>query len=167
MKTLACVFLLSILGAPALAGTVTLPEPTIAQVNPAAAAAGCGFTATPNDVPTIYGRQAITGWSADGTHLYAATAASYPCGCRGRGCIRYYPWCGTLTWTITFDANGNRNPIGPATYTPGNPLCSQSYYSWNTSATFYNALNYGTTVETVEDIYSPTYYFDVATLLTP
>ena len=160
VKTSLALMVLSLAPLAATAGTSTLPEPSLAQIT---GISNLG-SETPNDLVTVNARQTITGWSADGTQLYAVTAGTWAYGYRGS---RHATWCGTLRWTITFDSNGNPNPIGTATYTSGNTLCSQSYYTWNTSATVYNAVNYGATVETVQDEFSPTYYLDVATLLTP
>lgn len=157
MKTLFAILALA-LSATAFAGQVELPEPTLATM--LNIAGRCAPDSTPNDVATIYARQAITGWSADGTQLYAVTSGSLPHGnCYGGRGISYYRWCGTLTWTVTVDQFGNLNPVGTATYTPGN--CSGG------GGTFYNASNYGATIEVTQDPWSPSYYWDVATLLTP
>ena len=174
MKTPACVktLLASIvlsfavaLGAPALAGTVMLPEPAVQQLNPGAFCAG---SQTPNDVITRYARQAITGWSADGTQVYAKTYGSYPCGGRYSRGLTYYGWCGTFTWTLTFDASGNLNPIKVATYTPDPTPCAAPSYpnTWDSGATFYNSFDYGATVQ-LEYVDSGYFTIGVATLLTP
>ena len=163
MKILACVLFLSF--GTAFAGSITLPEPTVQQLNPAAY---CGAYITPNDTITLYTRQAITGWSADGTQVFAKTYGSYPCGHSGRGSnIQYYKWCGTFTWTISFDASGNLNPIDVATYTADPTQCAApNYYNtWDWTATYYNSFGYGARV--VPQNYDNYYVIGTATLLTP
>lgn len=154
MKTLLACLALA-LSFSAHAGTQVLPEPSLAEIT------GNRYlgSETPNDITTHNAHQAITGWSADGTQLYAQTTGWWPYGYRGS---RVASWCGTLTWTITFDANGNLNPIAPATFMPGN--CSGAY---NSSETFYNAFGYGANAAPVPDIFSPPYAQDIATLITP
>lgn len=143
------------------AATVTLPEPTVQSMS----GAYCGAYSTPNDVPTIYARQSMTGWSADGRHVYAQTRGSYPCGNRygGRG-LTYFPWCGTFTWTVTLDAFGNLNPISVATFTSTPGACGD-WSQWNTGQTLYNSLGYGVTMTTEPLTYG--YSKLVATLITP
>lgn len=161
MKRLLACFMVALSGI-ASSSTVELPEPTLPQLNPGITCAYPGETT--NDTQTTYTRQAITGFSADGTQVYAKTYGSWPCGTRGRGGLKYYPWCGTFTWTLTFDASGNLNQVETATFasTPGQ--CAD-YQDWNSGATFYNPYNYGATVESEPIIYG--YYKGVATLLTP
>lgn len=144
------------------AGEQTLPEPTLAQIVAPASAYGCEFM-TPNDVATNRGQQQITGWSQDGTKLYAVTYGGLLCGCRGRGCLRPVSWCGTLTWTITVDpTTGALNPVETATFTAGNPACNQAQ-----PGTFYNSFNYGATAVYTPSEFTPDIYFLIATLLTP
>ena len=162
-KLLICLLLIG--AGVANADSITLPEPTVQQLNPAAY---CGASITPNETSTLYTRQAITGWSADGTQVFAKTYGSYPCGHSGRGSnITYYKWCGVFTWTITFDDNGNLNPIDVATFTSDPTQCAAPNYPryWDTGATFYNSFGYGATM-TPEPLYYG-YYADAATLLTP
>lgn len=139
----------------ASAGQLTLPEPSLSEIT------GNRYlgSETPNDIATTRGHQAITGWSQDGTQLYAATYGSWPYGYRGS---RVASWCGTLTWAITFDSTGKLNAIAPATFTPGN--CSAAF--GNTGATFSNG-NASATVVTEEDEFSPGTYLDIAELTTP
>ncbi len=171
MKTLACVLQTSLVGLALLvsstavfAGTETLPEPTVYAIS----GAFCAAYLTPNDTQTTYTRQAITGWSAGGTQVFAKTYGSFPCGNRygGRG-ITYYHWCGTFTWTVNFDALGTLKPIAVATYTPDPTQCAApNYYgTWDWTATFYNAIGYGATVTPEPLVYG--YERGVATLLTP
>jgi hypothetical protein len=159
MKRLACVF--ALFASQAFAGTMTLPEPTVQSIS----GAYCGAYFTPNDTQTTYTRQAITGWSADGTQVYAETYGKYPCGHSGRGSnITYYPWCGTFTWTVTLDSSGNLNPIAVATFTSTPGACG-TYYQWQWSQVFYNSLGYGATMTPVALTYG--YQKLVATLITP
>ena len=169
MKTLFAM-ILALVASLAQAGTLELPEPTVVQLNPGAACAG---SQTPNDTATTYTRQGITGWSADGTKVFAKTYGSYPCGnpAGGRG-THYWAWCGTFTWTLTFDPEGNLNPVGTAVYTPISPIGAQptsaqlaQCYDENPGAVFYNSFNYGATVKSEPLIYG--YYKGVATLLIP
>lgn len=159
MKTLALACVLSLCSVAAYAGTQTLPEPSLAQIT---GISNLG-SETPNDIATTRGHQAITGWSADGTKLYGVTSGTWPYGYRGS---RTASWCGTLTWTITVNqATGALNPIGTATYAPGN--CNGTS---NSSQTFYvliGGLTYGANAAPQPDEFSPGTYLDIATLLTP
>lgn len=140
----------------AQAGSQVLPEPSLAEIT------GNRYlgSETPNDITTHNAHQAITGWSADGTQLYAATTGWWPYGYRGS---RVASWCGTLTWTITRDpATGTIDPIGVATFTPGN--CAGAVDSYKV---FPDAFGDVASAVPQPDIFSPPYAQDIATLLTP
>lgn len=155
MKTLFAIIAL-LLSSAAFAGTMTLPEPSLAQIT---GISNLGAE-TPNDIVTTRGHQAITGWSADGTQLYGVTSGIWPYGYHGD---RTASWCGTLTWTITVNPTTHAlNPIEPATYASGN--CSVG----DPSETFTNTLGYKANAAPQEDIFtSPPAWIDVATLVTP
>lgn len=161
MKTL-FTFALLLAAGTAQAGTQELPEPTLTVIlGLQNLAPRCQPNYTPNRVATIYARQGIVGWSTDGTRLQANIYGNVPHGnCYGGRGISYYRYCGTLTWNVTLDSLGNLNPIDVATFVSGAcPITVQG--------PIYNNFGYGAEVVVTPDPSSPSYSWDVATLITP
>lgn len=99
----------------AVAETVSLPEPAITSVAPGAF---CFQQEPLNEATTPWAHQVLVGW-IDDTHVAVYVHGSLPCGSRYSRGIRYYPYSGVLTWTVTFNATtGALNEIGMPTYTP-------------------------------------------------
>ena len=93
MRTLSLAFVLSLLCAVALAGPVTIQNPTIQDLVPAAT---CGA-----GVPM---QSIVTGFSANGNYLMSTAKGWVACGHSGRGTnFVYYRWC----FYLTFDLAGN------------------------------------------------------------
>lgn len=148
-----------LVAANAFAGTQELPEPSLAQIT---GISNLGIE-TPNDIATTRGHQAIIGFSADGTQLYGVTQGSWPYGYRGS---RTASWCGTLTWPVTVNTATNTLTVGMATFTAGN--CAGTNNSSQTVYFNYDGFGLvGANAAPRQDEFSPTYYMDIATLLTP